>query len=374
MRKAILVIVIAVVIGSIYYFESKRPMRIVLTGDGKASEEIPLPAAPSAVASTSTNSKSLKIVSPGKANFPRAKEIAKPFGFINTPPIKLSDLVGKKIILIDFWTYSCINCVRTIPYLNAWYEKYKDKGFVILGVHTPEFEFEKDYNNVSEAVKKFGIQYPVVLDNDYGTWNAYGNLYWPREYLIDIEGYIVHDHIGEGGYVATEGAIQEALEERMRVLNESGEVAKDTAKPIGAGSVEFDKVKSPEIYFGSARNSLLGNGAPNASGEQTFEAPAEVKKNTLYLSGRWSFSGEYAESRTREAKIVFRYEAKNVYLVGSSENGVNLKVLRDGKEVKSIEVKNEELYRLIDGTDYGEHTLEVIIQNPGLRVFTLTFG
>ncbi|MBI4175952.1 MAG: thioredoxin family protein, partial [Candidatus Aenigmarchaeota archaeon] len=129
----------------------------------------------------------------------KAPELQGIAGYINTEGIKLADLRGK-VVLIDFWTYTCINCIRTLPYLNAWYDKYHDKGFEIIGVHTPEFSFEKDYNNVKAAVDKYGIRYPVVQDNDYATWRAYKNNYWPRKYLVDAQGNIRYDHIGEGGY------------------------------------------------------------------------------------------------------------------------------------------------------------------------------
>ena len=135
-----------------------------------------------------------------------AKEITTPDGFINTDgkPVTIGEFVGKKVVLLDIWTYSCINCQRTTPYLNAWYEKYKDDGLVIIGLHTPEFEFEKVYQNVLDATNRLGIKYPVVLDNDYSTWNAYQNRFWPRKYLIDIDGFVVYDHIGEGAYEETE--------------------------------------------------------------------------------------------------------------------------------------------------------------------------
>ncbi len=144
-----------------------------------------------------------------------AVEIVDPTGFINvSSTFKLSSLIGKHVVLLEFWTYSCINCVHTLPYITSWYQKYKDQGLVVVGVHTPEFAFEKDINNVQAAVQKYGIQYPVVLDNNMSTWNAYGNLYWPHEYLIDIAGYIVYDHIGEGAYDETEAVIQKLLQER----------------------------------------------------------------------------------------------------------------------------------------------------------------
>lgn len=152
--------------------------------------------------------------------YERVKEISTPDAIINAPEdFNLADLVGEKVILVDFWTYSCINCQRTLPYLNDWHDEYADDGLVIVGVHTPEFEFEKDYDNVLRAVEKWGIEYPVVMDNDYSTWQSYRNRYWPRKYLIDIDGFIVYDHIGEGGYDETEEKIVELLNEKMHYLD-----------------------------------------------------------------------------------------------------------------------------------------------------------
>ncbi len=155
--------------------------------------------------------------------YPKAPELVHPSGFVNTDgkPITLAQYKGKKVVLIDVWTYSCINCQRTLPYVKAWYDKYKDQGLEIVGLHTPEFSFEKVQKNVEDAVKRDGITYPVVLDNDYATWNAYGNQYWPRKYLVDIDGFIVYDHIGEGNYDETEKAIQKALGDRAQALGVS---------------------------------------------------------------------------------------------------------------------------------------------------------
>jgi thiol-disulfide isomerase/thioredoxin len=147
-------------------------------------------------------------------------EITQPAGFVNTDgePVTIDQYIGKKVILVSFMTYSCSNCQATFPYINAWYEKYASDGFIVIGIHTPEFAFEKDLQNVILAMQKYGVTYPVVLDNEYATWKAYGNRYWPHEYLIDIHGNIVYDHIGEGAYEATESRILEALEERKSFL------------------------------------------------------------------------------------------------------------------------------------------------------------
>ena len=150
-----------------------------------------------------------------KSKYPRFAELANPDGYLNTDhDITIGEYIGKKVILVDFWTYSCINCQRTLPYLTSWDEKYRDEGLLIIGVHTPEFGFEKEYDNVKRAIEKFNIKYPVVQDNEYQTWRAYKNRYWPRKYLIDIDGYIVYDHIGEGAYDETEEKIREVLKER----------------------------------------------------------------------------------------------------------------------------------------------------------------
>ncbi len=318
-----------------------------------------------------------------------AKEIVNPSGFINTNNITVAGLIGKKVILIDFWTYSCINCLRTLPYLNSWYEKYVDKGFVIIGVHTPEFQFEQNYDNVYAAVQKFGIKYPVVLDNNYSTWSAYGNLYWPHDYLIDIDGFIVHDHIGEGDYETTERYIQDALRERMAVLKIKENISTEISKPSEVVNIDFTKINSPETYFGAARNIYLGNGKKNKAGVQNLSEPAQISINTLYLVGLWDFQNEFAENKDPGTKIIFSYSAKNVNFVASAINNVTVQVFRDGKPLgnesgkdvlrgnntSTVTIREPRLYSLIDDPGgYGEHTIEINIENPGLRAFTFTFG
>ena len=383
-------ILIAVVIGSIIYLNSQK------AGQGSGNEIVTVTPRISDVRETEQVSNSKEEIPLGKNTAPTipsavkkplspqeksnryelAKEITTPDGFINTDekPITINQYIDKKIILVDFWTYSCINCQRTTPYLNAWYEKYKDKGFVIIGIHTPEFEFEKVYQNVLEAAKRLEIKYPVVLDNDYSTWNAYKNRFWPRKYLIDIDGYIIYDHIGEGQYAETEQKIQDALKERMVVLGIKEEMAEDMAKTKNVLAVDFSKVKSPETYFGSSRNEFLGNGSRFTQGLQTLLAPTNIALNKLYLAGDWNFQPEFAQNQSKEAKIIFRYNAKNVYLVAGSETGVKIKIKKDGNLIKEELVKDEKLYNIIENSDYGEHVLEIIIENPGLRAFAFTFG
>jgi thiol-disulfide isomerase/thioredoxin len=320
-------------------------------------------------------------------NHPLAKEITDPQGFINTAPLTIKSLIGKKVILVDFWTYSCINCQRTIPYLNAWYQKYKDQGLEIIGMHTPEFDFEKDHKNVATAVQGYGIKYPVVLDSNYGTWYAYQNQYWPRKYLIDINGYIVYDHIGEGAYDETESEIQSLLKQREEALGTTNTIASGMVTPA-LPSMDLSKVGTRETYFGAARNDYLGNGARGTVGDQTLTTPSTIEKNVLYLGGSWHFEQEYAAPTAAGAKIILRYSAKNVYLVAGGDN-VPITITRDGKPLgdaagKDVVNQNGEsdavisgqrLYKLIeDPSLYGEHTIEITVQKPGLQVFTFTFG
>jgi len=354
LKPYILIAVVVVLVGTIYFINSNSVKR------GGSSEAITV--APRISSGEPQMNKEEK-----SKRYELAKEITTPDGFINTDgkPVTIGEFVGKKIVLVDFWTYSCINCQRTTPYLNAWYEKYKDKGLVIIGVHTPEFEFEKDYNNVKTAVEKLGIKFPVVLDNDYSTWTAYKNQYWPRKYLIDIDGYIVYDHIGEGEYEETEKKIQEALSERMAVLGESGTISQPLTKEI---SVQ-NGAKSPETYFGSARN--------------------DQQANLLFPNDSWDITPEFAQNNSANANIVYTYTAKDVFFVAEAGVETVIEVLLDGKPLGSeagadiiktpdgktiVKIKEARLYKIIQDEKSETHTIKFIIQKSGLKAFTFTFG
>lgn len=345
-----------------------------------------------------------EIIAKKAKQYPMAPELVGPDGYINTPrlpsgqagPITIGEFKGKKVVLIDIWTYSCINCQRTLPYIKAWYEKYKDQGLEIIGVHTPEFAFERVYQNVKNASDGFGLTYPIVLDNGYRTWTAFGNQFWPRKYLIDIDGFIVYDHAGEGEYAETEEAIQKALAERAKRLG--AQVVQDgVTAPKDVMAVDFGKVGSPETYFGSARNNNFGSGKPGVSGLQSFEEPVEVKKNTLYLLGPWDIQPEYAETPASvggsagSARIDFLYHAKSVYFVAGSadDSPIEVEVLRDSKPLDKASagadvhfkggksyftVTGNRLYKVIENGAYEQHLLEFIIGKPGLQAYTFTFG
>src|SRR5918996_310201 len=245
-----------------------------------------------------------------KSQFKKAPDFAKITGYINTEEgrsINLKDLKGK-VVLVDFWTYSCINCIRTLPYLVDWNEKYADKGLVIVGIHSPEFEFEKNVDNVKAAVQKYGIKYPVVQDNDKGTWDAYENRYWPRKYLIDNEGYIRYDHIGEGGYAENDQ------------------------------TVDFTKVKTPELFFGyEFARAPIGNSEgfkPNQTVTYSVPQRSDLKPNTIYLIGDWKNNADNMELQSDTGSIALAYSAKSVNIVaggkGEGEGEEELSISENG--------------------------------------------
>jgi cytochrome c biogenesis protein CcdA/peroxiredoxin len=322
--------------------------------------------------------------------YQKSPELTSINGYINTggQTVTIGQFKGKDVVLVDFWTYSCINCQRTIPYLEAWYKKYSGDGLVIIGVSTPEFAFEHVLSNVQNAVNGFGITYPVVLDNEYGTWNAFGNEYWPRDYLVDLDGYIVYDHAGEGDYGGAEAAIQKALAERAARLGlPAPDFTSTPTMPIDAIPIDFNAVNSPETYFGSARNEYLGNGTQGENGPQTLVIPAQISANTLYLGGVWNFADQYASNQAAGAQIEFQYDAKNVYMVAAAPQGpVKIKLTLDGKPLDASErgadvdangeatIGADRLYDLVQGSGYGVHTLEIQVESAGLQTYTFTFG
>jgi len=318
------------------------------------------------------------------ALFSKAPELAGISGYINAPDnISIASLRGK-VVLVDFWTYSCINCIRTLPYLTAWDERYRDEGLVIIGVHTPEFEFEKDRANVEMAVEEYGIMYPVVQDNGFATWRAYGNRYWPRKYLIDAEGFIRYDHIGEGGYDETEEQIRELLAERDSELDMGGLVSGS----VDAAQVDFSRIGSPELYLGTDfARAPLGNSEGFRPGESVeYALPEDFVKNLVYLEGTWTNTPDCMELSSDSGSVVLRYEAKNVNIVAGGDADITL--LLDGKAPSADDLGADatvvdgqadartgelRLYSLID-SEYGERTLRIDVSGPGFCLYTFTFG
>jgi thiol-disulfide isomerase/thioredoxin len=324
-----------------------------------------------------------------KSQFKKVPEFSGITSYINTNETKLSELKGK-VVLVDFWTYSCINCIRTIPYLVEWNQKYSDKGLVIVGIHSPEFEFEKNIDNVKQAVTRFGIKYPVLLDNDHGTWNAFQNSYWPRKYLVDSEGYIRYDHIGEGGYVETENAIKNLLAERSNQQGlEISNLNQTKLNVPGVASVDFNQIKTPELYFGYqyARSQLGNIEGFNPEKAVNYTIPSSnLKPNLIYLQGLWKNNPDSMELVGPDGKIVLAYSAKSVNIVAGGKGEVAVK--EDGKDNQTnnpykgndvgsdgkLSIDGQRLYNIADYTNYGNHHIEINAKGPGFKIYTFTFG
>ena len=267
-----------------------------------------------------------------KSQFKKASEFAQISGYINTPnnnsPITLSSLKGK-VVLVYIWTYTCINSIRPMPYIHDWDQKYSDKGLVIVGVHSPEFGFEKNYANVNDAVQRFGITYPVILDSDHGTWNAYENNYWPRYYLIDTQGYIRYDHIGEGSYNQTEKAIQSLVAERAAMMgaNEISFDANPTTliKPGSLYYVDLSQNITPEIYIGyNTARTPLGNPEgfkPDQTVSYSLPSTKNFKPDTVYLQGNWKNNPDNMELQNDTGRILLPYHAKSVNIIAGGKGG-----------------------------------------------------
>jgi len=283
--------------------------------------------------------------------------------WLNSQPLTLASLRGK-VVLIDFWTYSCVNCIRTLPYVKRWYETYRDAGLVVVGVHTPEFAFEHVPGNVEEAVRSFGIDYPVALDNDFGTWSAWGNRYWPAEYYVDRQGHVRYAHFGEGDYAETEKVIRTLLAEKNLPAPVSGSISDRT--PHGA--------LTPETYLGTDRLSSLV-GSPVVEGRQaTYTIPQVVPPNAVAYGGRWLVGRERIVAGDG-ARLRLSYHARNVYLVlgnGESEGVVHVSV--DNESEKTVTVTGDRLYTLVARAGpAADHTLDLSF-SPGTEAYAFTFG
>lgn len=341
-----LILILAMISLSIYYLESSK------------------------VSPTNTNTETQPVsdkppLKDGKYSL--APELAGISGYLNTPEgTRIADFEGK-VVMIDFWTYTCINCIRTLPFLTAWDEKYRDSGLVIIGVHTPEFDFEKKKENVQQAIEEYGINYPVVQDNNYATWQAYKNRFWPHKFLIDSEGYIRYDHIGEGGYEETELIIQE-------LLAEIGEDVSDMeVEDEGLG---LRLTTTPELYagynFALNRGQNIGNpGGLMPDITSSYTRPSDLEDNVIYLEGEWKSSKDDLELVSDEGSIFLNFRASKVHIVIDSED-TTMNVFIDNEENESITIDTPKLYTVYDG-DYGSYLLELKVKK-GLRFNAFTFG
>jgi thiol-disulfide isomerase/thioredoxin len=262
-----------------------------------------------------------------------------------------------RVVLIDFWTYSCINCLRTLPHVREWDSRYRDAGLTIVGVHTPEFAFERVASNVRENVKKLELHYPVALDNDFGTWEAWHNQYWPAKYLIDRNGHVRYYHFGEGEYAATEEAIR-------TLLGAEAPPASNLADDGPHGEL------TPESYLGFARIARNGGDAVANDAEHTYRLPAMLADNELAFGGSWRVERERAIAG-RAARLRLDYRARNVYLVLTGTGSV--RVLVDGKPERTVRVTGDRLYALVERPKIGDHLLELRF-SPGVAGYAFTFG
>ncbi|HEY9126123.1 MAG TPA: thioredoxin family protein [Acidobacteriaceae bacterium] len=307
--------------------------------------------------------------------------------WLNSSPLTAKELKGK-VVLVDFWDYSCINCIRAVPYIKAWAEKYKDSGLVVIGVHSPEFDVEKQTPNVERAVKKFNITYPVAVDSDMKIWNAFQNQFWPAHYFIDAKGKVRYEHFGEGAYDESEKWIQKLL-------------AEANAKPMKASMVSIqgqgaeaapdaNNVYSPETYVGYARAAhFVSKGGIKKDQEQTYTEPAHLLQNEWGLAGRWTDHQQAAVLDAAGGKVIFRFHARDLHMVlgpGADGKPVRYRVTVDGQapgqnhgvdtdDDGNGTVKEHRLYQLVRQKGaIVDHTFAIEFIDPGVQAFSFTFG
>jgi thiol-disulfide isomerase/thioredoxin len=307
--------------------------------------------------------------------------------WINSPPLSAASLRGK-VVVVDFWAYSCINCLRSLPAIQGWYERYKDSGLVIIGVHTPEFPFEKNEANVRKAMRKMGVDYPVAMDNDYRIWRAFHNQYWPAHYFIDATGRVRYHHFGEGDNEESEAWIRKLLEERNH------QPAPKLAATIAASGVEAAAdlldAQSPETYLGyiGAAN-FASPGGFNKDAPQLYYAPARLALNEWALVGRWTDEGQIATALSVPAAIVYRFHARDLHLVlgpGNDGRPLHFRVTLDGKPPGADHgadcdaegygaVTESRLYQLIRQQGaVRDRLFRIEFLSPGAQAFSFTFG
>ncbi len=282
--------------------------------------------------------------------------------WLNTPaPLTLARLRGR-VVLVDFWTYSCINCRRTVPYLNRWQAEYGARGFQVIGVHTPEFGFERMRHNVEDAVREFGIRFPVAQDNGFRTWRAWNNQAWPAFYLLDPDGNIVLVREGEGHANEMEGAIRGLLG-----LAPSIAVRGDDA--------DLSQIRTSEIYFGAIHPTPQDRAQRPQQGEARYTFSAGPPAPGEYqLDGVWDRASEGLVLRSARGGLRVRFSAAKLHLVAAAPNSATVRVAVDGQAAPPVEIERPTLYTLLDGTVYGEHVLDIQVDAPGLSLFSATFG
>jgi thiol-disulfide isomerase/thioredoxin len=308
-------------------------------------------------------------------------------GWLNSPPLTTAGLRGK-VVVVDFWTYTCINWLRTEPYVRAWAEKYKDQGLVMIGVHTPEFAFEHDVDNVRRAVKDMRVDYPVAIDSDYAVWNAFKNEYWPALYFVDAQGRIRHHQFGEGGYEQSERVIQQLLSE----AGASG-ISQDLVTVAARGAevaADWDNLKSSENYVGKERTEGFASPGGAVLGKpHVYTGPARLQLNHWALAGDWTVEKPFIALNKPNGRIAYRFHARDLHLVmGPAARGtsVRFRVLIDGQppgaahgvdvdEQGNGTVTEQRMYQLIrQQQPIADRQFEIEFLDPGVQAFSFTFG
>jgi thiol-disulfide isomerase/thioredoxin len=318
----------------------------------------------------------------------RAPEIGRVW--LNSPPLSFRQLRGR-VVLVDFWDYTCVNCIRTLPYVQAWHERYVGKGLTVIGVHTPEFTFAQYESNVERGVREFGLTYPIVVDNEREIWKAFANRYWPSKYLLDKEGYLRYAHFGEGAYRECEEAIRELLLEVNSTL-----AFPPLMEPVRPEDRDGALCYPPsgELYLGHARGRIGNEGGFKEDSIADYTLPASLGENQFYLGGRWASTAEYVEAAgDGPHSIVLKYEATGVNLVMAAPRGGACDVLMlqdgkplarsqkasdtrframDGSDESYILVQQARMYSLLDNHEFGQHMLELRCP-AGVAAFAFTF-
>ena len=385
------VVILALIVGGTFFIQYFLNARV---GDPARNLQIALDANGENPAN-SKNGETKVSLAPGVASSPTplmgkpAPELQLPSGFSNTDAFKLQDIVGKKVIVMSFQNYTTANSLRTEKYLNLWHERYKNKGLSVLTIHTPRFAFDRSKSVVDAAAFAHQVYHPIVLDNEFATAKAWGVVEWPTTFLVDINGRIVSAYKGEGNYQSIEAKIQQLLTVRETKLKlPTSFILLPIETPAGVESIDFAKVESPETFFGYSRNGFLGNGTKSLPGMQDMKPFTAVVQNTLYLTGSWEFTRDFAKSSTEQGKITYRYNAKNVYAVLGSLKTTKVFITLDGaalgaragvdvREEKGrsyISVTEERIYDIVKGDTYGEHTIEITAETPGLEAYVLQFS
>ena len=366
-------IIIVIAIGGLAVFFTSLDKTVASTGNQITTDK-----------TNTGNSTSAQTTYSDESNYPKAPDLVGISGYINTTPEQLQAKIKDKVVLYDFWTYSCINCIRTFPYLKAWNDKYADKGLLIIGVHSPEFEFEKDLSNVKMAAQKYGLTYPIVLDSDHMTWDAFSNRYWPAEYITDDLGHIRHTHFGEGEYDQTEKVIQQLLDQRAKRLGLNTTADQSL---VNLQAHDFSLFETPELYFGydfaDGRDYLGNSEGFQPDKTVSYTIPSDLQKDHFYLDGQWQNLHDSMKLSSDNGKIVLPYTAQDVHIVASGV-GTGIQILLDGKPVTNDDagqdakngtalISEHRLYNIISSKQAGSHTV-TIIGHPGFEIYTFTFG